>query len=80
MNPELDFVAIVTTGIFDYLLPTLFLLAFLTFVWGTFQYFVQGLSDEEVKEKSKALMFYGLLVFFLMLVIWTVFTIVIPLR
>jgi len=72
--------AFIEQGIFDYLLPALFLVAFLTFVWGTFQYFIQGSSDEEVKEKAKALMFYGLMVFFVMLVIWTIFTIIIPLR
>jgi len=80
MTPSFDILAIIATGIFDYLLPALFLVAFLTFTWGTFQYYVHGLSDEEVKEQAKSLMFYGLLVFFLMLVVWTVFTIVIPLR
>ncbi len=73
-------VAFIAIGIFDYLLPTLFLGSFLAFVWGTFQYFIHGSSDEEVKEKAKALMLYGFAVFFLMLVIWTFFTIVIPLR
>lgn len=76
---QLDFLAIIATGVFDYILPALFLLAFLTFTWGTFQYFVHGSADEEIKEKAKALMFYGLLAFFLMLVIWTIFTIAIPL-
>lgn len=75
-----DIVALIATGIFDFLLPTLFLGAFLAFTWGTFQYFIHGSSDEEIKEKAKALMFYGLMVFFLMLIIWTVFTIIIPLR
>ena len=80
MTPTLDIKAIAASGIFEYLLPGLFLLAFLPFVWGTFQYYVQGLHDEEVKEKAKALMFYGLLVFALMLALWTLFTIVVPLR
>lgn len=80
MTPQFNLVALIAVGVFDYLLPALFLLAFLTFVWGTFQYFVHGSADEEIKEKSKALMFYGLLVFFVMLSVWTVFAIAIPIR
>lgn len=73
-------VAFIATAIFEYLLPALFLGSFLAFVWGTFQYFIHGSSDEEIKEQAKALMLYGLAVFFLMLVIWTIFTIIVPLR
>lgn len=80
MIQEETIVSLLSTGIFEYLLPALFLLAFLTFVWGTFQYYVHGSADEEIKEKAKTLMFYGLVVFFLMLCVWTLFTIVIPLR
>lgn len=77
---DIEVVPLIATGIYDYLLPGLFLLAFLTFTWGTFQYFVHGSADEEIKEKAKALMFYGLLCFFAMLVIWFVFTIALPIR
>jgi fumarate reductase subunit D len=80
MIQEESIISVLRTGIFDYLLPALFLLAFLTFVWGTFQYYVHGSADEEIKEKALTLMFYGLVVFFLMLCVWTLFTIVIPLR
>lgn len=73
-------VSIISVGVFEYLLPALFLLAFLTFSWGTFQYYVHGSADEEIKEKAKTLMLYGLGVFFLMLCVWTLFVIVIPLR
>lgn len=80
MTPEFSILGVIEAGVFDYLLPALFLLAFLTFSWGTFQYFVHGSADEEIKEKAKALMFYGLIAFFLMLSVWTIFTIAIPLR
>lgn len=80
MRPEFSFQGVFAAGLFDYLLPTLFLLAFLTFSWGTFQYFVQGSADEEIKETSKALMFYGLIAFFVMLALYTIFTIAVPLR
>ncbi len=73
-------IEIVAKAIYDYLLPALFLLAFLTFVWGTFQYFIHGSADEEIKETSKALMFYGLLAFLIMLAVWIVFTLAFPLR
>lgn len=80
MTPEVAIVPIVAKAIYDYLLPAFFLLAFLTFSWGTFQYFVQGSADEEIKETSKALMLYGLVAFLIMLAIWVVFTLAFPLR
>lgn len=80
MSEDFSVRAFFEAAIFDYVLPVLFLVAFLTFMWGTFQYYIQGSSDEEVKEKAKALMFYGVLAFLLMLSVWTLFTIVIPLR
>ena len=54
----------------EYILPGLFSLGLIVFVWGLFEYFIQGGSDEQAREKAKALMLYGILVTLLMMFIW----------
>jgi hypothetical protein len=50
--------------------PVVFALAFIVFVWGVFQVFVLGGTNEEAKEKGRALMLYGLIGFFVMVSVW----------
>ena len=50
--------------------PLIFALAFLVFIWGIFQYFIAGGHDEEKKEAGKSLMLYGLIGFFVMVSVW----------
>ena len=50
--------------------PLVFALAFIVFIWGVFQYFIQGGHDEEAKEKGRSLMLYGLVGFFIMVSVW----------
>lgn len=50
--------------------PVLFAIAFIVFLFGVFQYFIQGGSDEEAKEKGKSLMLWGLIGFFVMVSVW----------
>ena len=52
------------------LVPVLFAIAFIVFLWGAFQTFIVGANDEEVKEKGKNLMLWGLIGFFVMVSIW----------
>ena len=52
------------------LVPLVFALAFIVFIWGVFSYFIAGGHDEEKKEKGKSLMLYGLIGFFVMVSIW----------
>ncbi len=52
----------VTYIVFGLAVPLGFTASFITFVWGTFQYFMGGTQDEEAREKGKSLMLYGLLV------------------
>lgn len=51
---------------FSVLLPLAFSLSFVIFIWGVFQYFIAGGHDEAAKEKSKALMLYGIILLVLM--------------
>jgi len=52
------------------LVPVLFAIAFIVFIWGVFQYFIYGGHDEEAKEKGKSLMLWGLVGFFVMVSVW----------
>ncbi|MDO8593345.1 MAG: hypothetical protein Q7R59_00355 [bacterium] len=52
------------------LVPVLFAIAFIVFLWGAFYTFILGASSEEVKEKGKNLMLWGLIGFFVMVSIW----------
>lgn len=48
--------------IFGLLIPLVFTVSFIVFIWGALQYFIAGGHDEEAREKGKSLMFYGFLV------------------
>jgi len=52
------------------LVPVLFAVAFIVFLWGAFNTFILGANSEEVKEKGKNLMLWGLIGFFVMVSIW----------
>lgn len=50
--------------------PIVFALAFITFIWGIFQYFIAGGHDEEKRDAGKSLMLWGLIGFFVMVSVW----------
>ena len=52
------------------LVPVLFAVAFIVFLWGAFNTFILGHASEEVQEKGKSLMLWGLIGFFVMVSIW----------
>ncbi len=52
------------------LVPLIFALAFIVIIWGVFQYFIAGGANDEVREKGKSLMIYGLIGFFVMVSVW----------
>ncbi len=52
------------------LVPVLFAVAFIVFIWGVFQTFILGATSEDAKEKGKSLMLYGLIGFFVMVSVW----------
>jgi hypothetical protein len=52
------------------LVPVLFSIAFIVFLWGAFTTFILGAHQEEVKEKGKNLMLWGLIGFFVMVSVW----------
>src|SRR3989338_1197499 len=52
------------------LVPVLFAAAFIVFLFGAFFTFIVGANNEEVKEKGKNLMRWGLIGFFVMVSVW----------
>ena len=60
----------IVTLIDVYLVPIIFALAFLVFIWGIFQYFIVGATNEVKRDSGKQLMIWGLLGFFVMISIW----------
>lgn len=54
----------------NYLVPLLFAVAFIVFIFGIFQYFIVGGADEEKRTKGRAFMLWGLIGFFVMVSVW----------
>ena len=52
------------------LVPLLFALAFLVFIYGIFQYFILGGANEEKRDTGKQLMVWGFIGFFIMVSVW----------
>ncbi|MEZ4200646.1 MAG: pilin [Candidatus Paceibacterota bacterium] len=60
----------ITTFINDILIPLIFALALLMFIWGMFRFFIAGGHDEDAREKGKNLMLYAVVGFVLMVSIF----------
>ena len=52
------------------LVPAIFALAFLMFIWGMFKFFILGGHDTEKQEEGKSLMLYAIIGFVVMISIW----------
>ena len=53
-----------------YLVPLVFAIAFIVFIFGIFQYFILGGADEEKRTKGRAFMVWGIIGFFVMVAVW----------
>ncbi len=58
------------------LVPLVFAIAFLVFIWGMFQTFILGGADEEKQKAGKSLMLYAIVGFVLMVSIWGIVNLV----
>lgn len=58
------------------LVPAIFALAFLVFLWGMFNTFILGGGDEEKQEKGKQLMMYSIAGFVVMVSLWGIVNLV----
>ena len=70
LNNVSDVGSLIINTINNVLVPVLFAVAFVVFLWGAFNTFILGANSDEVKEKGKNLMLWGLIGFFVMVSIW----------
>ena len=59
------------------LVPLVFSLAFLLFLWGVFQYFISGATNEEKRDEGKKFVMWGIIGFVLMFSIWGIVNLII---
>jgi len=70
INTISDVGAFIIGTINGVLVPVLFAVAFIVFLWGAFKTFILGAANEEAKKNGKDLMLYSLIGFFVMVSIW----------
>ncbi len=69
-NPISRFLLGVIQFINTILVPLLFAVAFIVFLWGIFQAFILGGADEEKRKEGKQFIVWGLVGFFVMVSVW----------
>ena len=70
INNISDVGSFVINTINNIVVPVLFAVAFIVFLWGAFNTFILGANSEDTKENGKNLMLWGLIGFFVMVSIW----------
>lgn len=58
------------------IVPAIFAIAFLVFIWGMFKTFILGGDDEGEQSKGKQLMFYAIIGFVVMVSLWGIVNLV----
>ena len=53
-----------------FLIPFIWAIAFVVFIWGVFLYFIAGGANEEQRDKGKQLVFWGITAFVVMSCLW----------
>ncbi|HYF29209.1 MAG TPA: pilin [Candidatus Paceibacterota bacterium] len=69
-NPLAKFLRAIIEFINDIVVPLVFALAFVAFLWGIFQYFILGGADEEKRAEGRSFAIWGIIAFFVMVSIW----------
>lgn len=70
------FITRISTFINNTLIPLIFGIALLVFIWGMFRFFIYGAHKDDEREKGKNLMIYALVGFVLMVSIWGIVNLV----
>lgn len=70
INNFSDAGSFVINTINNIIVPVLFAIAFIVFLYGAFETFIIGANNDDVKDKGKNLMLWGLIGFFVMVSVW----------
>ncbi|MBL1434331.1 hypothetical protein COB87_002060 [Candidatus Wolfebacteria bacterium] len=65
-----DLASDIITFINETLIPLVFALALIVFIWGLFQSFIIGGTNEEKRAEGKQLMMWGIIAFAVMVSVW----------
>ena len=65
-----EFVEGLTKFMNDTIIPAIFALGFLVFIWGMYKTFILGGSDEEKQGEGRQLMMYAVIGFVVMISLW----------
>ncbi len=65
-----DFFTLVLNFINGTLVPLVFAIAFLVFIWGVVKFFILGGGDETKRSEGKQLMIWGIIGFVVMVSLW----------
>ncbi|HEX5774574.1 MAG TPA: hypothetical protein VFY28_01280 [Candidatus Paceibacterota bacterium] len=69
-NPLSSFMLSIIQFINSVLVPFIFALAFIVFLWGVFQAFILGGANEEKRDEGKKFILWSLIAFFIMTSLW----------
>lgn len=58
------------------IVPLIFAIAFIVFIWGIFMYFIAGGADEEKRKQGRDLALWGVIAFVVMTSVWGIVNIV----
>ena len=70
MAPIVQFANFVLYLINVALVPLIFAVAFIVFIWGVYTYFILGGGNSEKREEGRSFIIYSLIGFFIMLSVW----------
>ncbi len=76
LGPISDFIKNIIQFMNNTLVPAIFALAFLVFLWGMFKTFILGGHDEEKQSEGKQLMMYAIAGFVIMVSLWGIVNLV----
>lgn len=67
LTPYSDSIIFIINNVF---IPVIFAIAFLTFLWGVYRYFILGADNEAEREKGKSFVLWGVIGFVVILSVW----------
>lgn len=70
VNSIFSAASIITQIINGVLVPLVFALSFVVFIWGVFEWFIAGSENQEKRTEAGKRMLYGVIGFFIMVSVW----------